>query len=61
MDFWRVKALENILKLRELNEEQRKQVIKEMIKKARILKVGYLKHENLTNLNYIEKILKTFG
>lgn len=61
MDYWRVRALERILEIRELSIEQRNAVLEVMLQKAAILKQGYLKHHNTENLAYVEKVLTTYA
>ncbi len=61
MDFYRVKALERILRIRELGDEWEKAVCAIMVKKASILKQGYIKHNNNENLAYVDSLLKRFS
>ena len=61
MDYWRVRALERILKIRKFSPERHTQVVTEMVKKAGILKAGHIKHNNPNNLAYIESVLERFS
>ena len=61
MDYWRVRALERILSLRDFDPERRQKVIEEMCRKARVLDRGMEKHGNREKLPYIKNILQTFG
>ena len=60
MDYWRVRALERILKLRTFESALRKKVVDEMCYKAKILEMGMEKHGNRKNLSYIRNILQVF-
>lgn len=55
MDYWRVKALTNILK-DVISSEEKKAVISEITKKTSVLLAGYLKHNNRDNFNEVYKI-----
>ena len=57
MDYWRVKALANILVLRELGQTQVELVKESIIRKCEVLIQGYKKHENFTNLSEVQEIL----
>jgi glycosyltransferase involved in cell wall biosynthesis len=61
MDFWRVRALKNILQKRSLSEEIKKDVIDEILYKANILKQGYIKHQNHENLAFILEVIEEFS
>ncbi|MCP4914945.1 MAG: glycosyltransferase [Oligoflexia bacterium] len=61
MDLWRVKALDRILKIRALKESEKNLVIETILKKAQILRNGYLKHNNLEDLPFIEEILSRYS
>lgn len=61
MDFWRVKSLLNTLECSSLDENQRTLVQQEIVNKAKILKQGYLKHQNLSDLPFIEEVLARFS
>lgn len=60
MDYWRVMALVRILETRNLKDEERRAVIDVIIRMANILRDGFIKHDNLEKLPYIEKVLKNF-
>ena len=60
MDYWRVRALERILTLREFSGERRQRVVDEMVGKARILAKGMEKHGNRERLPYVRNILERF-
>ncbi len=61
MDFWRVRALKNILQQRTFSEEIKKDVIEEILYKANILKQGYIKHQNHENLAFILEVIEEFS
>ena len=58
MDFWRVKAMDEIFRNSEysLNQEQENELREVLLRKCNILKAGYLKHNNLENLAFIEEL-----
>jgi len=56
MDYYRVKAMHKILMTRNLSEDDRQATLKELIAKCEILIAGYLKHNNLINLEEIKII-----
>ena len=56
MDYYRVKAMHKILMTRNLSEDDRQATLKELIAKCEILIAGYLKHNNLKNLEEIKII-----
>ena len=58
MDYWRVIAMEDRLKSGRLNQEQRRQTVEEIHKKASVLLKGYRKHGNLEKFDFIFQILK---
>lgn len=58
MDYWRIKALVNLLKKAELSAEQIIQVNDQIHKKSSLLKQGYLKHNNSQGLDDLEELLK---
>ena len=60
MDYWRVRALERILNLRNFDLERRQKVIDEMCQKAVILAKGMEKHKNWEYRPYIKTILQKF-
>lgn len=57
MDYFRVKSLANILKIRDLSEALRAVVIEVIEKKSEILLKGYKKHNNLKDFKEIEDLL----
>jgi len=57
MDFWRIKALVNLLKNPVLSSEKKNQVNEQIQKKAALLKSGYLKHQNTQGLKDLLEIL----
>lgn len=61
MDYWRVKALDRITKLRELSDEQYSVVAEELKKKAEILLQGYEKHGNMDDHAEIKTILGQYS
>lgn len=62
MDYWRVKAMDEIFKNKSypLDHEQQGELIEVLLKKCAILKAGYLKHNNLENLDFIEELLERY-
>lgn len=54
VDFYRCRALVPFLENIEISLEERAHVIQTLIKKCRILIKGYLKHENLADLNVVQ-------
>ena len=58
MDFWRIKSLNRILKIRKLSDDQKILVIETMRKKGTILIKGFQKHGNFKAAEEVETILK---
>ena len=58
MDYWRVRSMDRILEIRDLDTSQIPVVKSEILRKCEILRMGYLKHENLENLTFIESLLE---
>lgn len=56
MDFWRIKSLDWVLRNRELSIEKRNETLKVLKKKSEILIKGYIKHNNLENLDCVQNI-----
>ena len=56
MDFWRVVSIFKLLKNRELSHEKKIAATKVLLRKSEILIKGYLKHNNLDDLEIVEKI-----
>lgn len=61
MDFWRVKAMDEIFSDRVLSQEDSIELIAVLLKKCEILKQGYLKHQNLENLPFIEALIEKYS
>ncbi|MCF8059881.1 MAG: glycosyltransferase [Bacteriovoracaceae bacterium] len=61
MDYWRVRAMDEIFKVGNLSSEDEKELISVLIKKSEILKMGYIKHQNVENLPFIEDLLSHYG
>jgi glycosyltransferase involved in cell wall biosynthesis len=57
MDFWRIKALSNILDSRSLKSDEINCVKESIRHRATILLQGYLKHQNMENYKIVEEIL----
>lgn len=57
MDFWRLKALSNILKTRDLSPPDRSCVQESMKRRGAILLQGYLKYNNTTDYETVQNIL----
>ena len=60
-DYWRVRALERILKIRSFDDDTKLKIKNEIVKKAVILKKGHVKHGNLKNLSYFEELVEQFS
>lgn len=60
MDYWRIRSLERILKIRPLSPTTREKVVAEMLKKASVLAQGARRHNNPRNLAYARHILANF-
>ena len=60
MDFWRVKSLDRIYDSKCFSKELKLKIQKEILSKANILKLGYIKHNNLNDLPYIEEVLSKY-
>lgn len=60
MDYWRVKSIDWILKNTILDIEKKEYVVKSLIIRAQRLVKGYIKHENLKNIDEIEEILRQY-
>jgi glycosyltransferase involved in cell wall biosynthesis len=58
MDFWRVKAMDEVFRNSDfsLNQDQKDELKEVLLRKCDILKAGYLKHNNLENLPFIEEL-----
>lgn len=59
MDLWRIKAMLRILNLRQLSIEQKEATLREIQTKARILFLGYEKHQNKKGLQELEALLSS--
>jgi len=58
MDYWRLKALYDLLKNYPLSADQQREVNRSIIERSRILLSGYRKHQNLENYDEVfEKFL----
>ncbi len=60
MDYWRIKSLDFILKIRELSALETYAVKQEIVTKSKILLNGYLKHNNLENYDEVLKIYNRY-
>lgn len=62
MDFWRVKAMDEVFRNQEipLTKDQEDELKEVLLKKCQILKDGYLKHNNLENLPFIEELVERY-
>lgn len=62
MDFWRVKAMDEVFDRYsdDLREDQTTELLSVLKKKCDILKAGYLKHNNLEDLPFIEELLNKY-
>lgn len=57
MDLWRVRAMNRILDIRELQTSDREATIEELLRKINILKLGYTKHGNVEHLDELNRYL----
>jgi glycosyltransferase involved in cell wall biosynthesis len=57
MDFWRIKALDRILKIRKLTPEQIQLAKAEIIRKGQLLLAGYQKHGNMSDFPEVQRIV----
>ena len=57
MDYWRVKALRQILENPKLTTPQKRLVLMEIQRKGNILLKGFVKHNNFDNFSEIQEIL----
>jgi glycosyltransferase involved in cell wall biosynthesis len=60
MDYWRIKALVNILKTRSLPQDDRQKVIKFIIEKSQHLLLGFQKHGHISKADEMEQLLKLY-
>ena len=60
MDLWRIKAMLRILSLRKLTEPQIQATSSEITRKARILMLGYEKHQNAQGLTELQALLNSY-
>ena len=56
MDFWRVNSIYTLLESGRLTIEKKDAALRILLRKSEILIKGYLKHENLENIEIVEKI-----
>lgn len=63
MDYWRVKAMDEVMRSHGdfLSGEEKRELKSVLLKKCEILKQGYLKHQNLEPLPFIEELLKSYS
>jgi len=61
MDFWRVKAMDEVSTFVELNKKDSLELRRVLLKKCKILKAGYIKHKNLSQLPFIEQLIKKYS
>lgn len=61
MDYWRVKAMDEIFEGENLSLDEGEELRTVLLRKCEILKAGYLKHQNLEDLPFIEKLLKKYS
>lgn len=62
MDYWRVKSIDQLLRSKtSLTDVKKKKAIEVILKKSQILRNGYLKHENLEHLEFVEEILRRYS
>lgn len=61
MDFWRVKAMDEICSSGEVRGGDKKELVEVLLRKCEILKKGYLKHNNMENLPFIEELVEKYS
>ncbi len=63
MDYWRVKAMEEIYRNRNypLKQDEEVALVDILLEKCRILKIGYTKHNNLEHIPYIDLLINEFS
>ena len=63
MDYWRVKAMEEIYRNPDyaLKKDEEIALVNMLLEKCRILKIGYIKHNNLEHLGYIDLLINEFS
>ena len=60
MDLWRIKSMLRILSLKNLNDQQIEATCAEVTRKAKILLLGYEKHQNHQGLDELNHLLKLY-
>lgn len=60
MDFLRVKSLDRVYESKNLSHEVKVKIQKEILSKANILKLGYIKHNNINDLPYIDQVISKY-
>ncbi len=60
MDYWRVLAMHEVFQTGGLSADEESELRKVLLKKCEILRLGYLKHQNLLHLPFIEKLLAQY-
>lgn len=60
MDYWRVKAMDEVFQSNRLNKQQKSDLTEVLVKKALVLKAGYQKYPNARDLAYIESLLQKY-
>ncbi len=58
MDYWRIKAMDRIISLRDFKKGRLDLVLNEIIRKGEILLSGYKKHDNLKNYDEVSSWVK---
>lgn len=63
MDYWRVRAMEELFRNSEysLNLNESQALVETLLEKCHILKLGYEKHQNLENMDYIVSLIDEFS
>ncbi|MBT3234605.1 MAG: glycosyltransferase [Bdellovibrionales bacterium] len=57
MDYWRIKSMDHLLTIRELNQNRRSAIYQQIVQKGEVLINGYKKHHNYQNLAEVEQIV----
>jgi len=61
MDYWRIKAMYELYLKSELSESQLFELKNVLLKKCKILRMGYIKHNNTKNIPYLDQIINEVG
>jgi GT2 family glycosyltransferase len=60
MDYWRVLAIDKLLRQGQLSDQQSQVAVRVLLKKCEILLKGYKKHNNMEHFPEVEEILQRY-